>query len=112
MPAEMRPEARVDALARVLLEGYRRLLADLCPGCRAAHREGVRDSPCMIGTCPDLSDGMRGFHARRAEQRRWEERQARLWARHHARTRAWADMLTGRAPLALPRPPRRRRTAP
>jgi hypothetical protein len=108
----MTPEERAGAVARLLLEGYRRLLADLCRRCRAAYRDGARDSPCMMGTCPDLSDGMRAFHARRAEQRRWEERQARLWARHHARTRALAGMLTGRAPLALPRPPRRTRRPP
>jgi hypothetical protein len=77
------PEERAREVARLLLRGRDLLLAQLCPACRAACRIGTPSAevPCMAGTCPDLTDDQREYLARCDEQRRWEERQARLKAR-------------------------------
>ena len=113
----MTPEARADAVAGLLLEGFRRRVAEFCPRCRrlVGTARRMADIPCGTGTCPNLPDARRATMARvrqeREAQRQWEERQARLKERHRLRTRALANQLTGRAPRALPQPERRRRRA-
>lgn len=78
MPAE----ARLDVVARTLVEWHRRLLA-----ARAT------DTPPLPGEDID----------------RWRARRARVLVERARAGGVLGDLLTGRAPLALPRPPRRRR---
>ena len=105
----------LDRVAAILFDAFRRMVDEYCPRCRrlVGSTPRLEDIPCDNGTCPDLTSARRETMARERQrqeaQRAWEQRQARLRARHRAAMRAVGDHLTGRTPMALPRPPRRRR---
>ena len=108
---------RLDRVAAILSDAFRRIVDEFCPRCRrlVGSTPRLEDIPCDNGTCPDLTaarrEPMAREHQERDAQRKWEERQARLRARHRAAMRAVGDHLTARSPMALPRPERRRRVS-